>query len=55
MARASGTLAIIYIPSLNLHNIPLQLTLLFTFCRERNQLERQASAFPFLYREGGGF
>ena len=55
MANASGTLAIIYILSLSLHNIPLQLILLFTFCRERNQLERKTSVFPFFYRaEGGG-
>lgn len=43
MANASGMLAIIYTLSLNLHNIPLQLILLFTSCRERNQPERKTS------------
>lgn len=36
-------LALIFTLSLNLQNIPLQLILLFTFCRERNQLERKTS------------
>lgn len=43
MANASGMLAIIYSLSLNLHNILLQLTLLFMLGKERNQLERKTS------------
>ena len=53
MANASGTLAIIYILFLNLH-ISLQLILLFTFCRERNQLERKTSVFPSSIGKKGG-
>lgn len=43
IANTSGTLSIIYTLSLNLHDIPVQLILLLTFCRKRNQLERKTS------------